>query len=152
MAAFYTNSLHPKATLRKILEGWRSKPFSAEELSDFDLSVLAKGKTGNTGLPCQVNVVQEIKNNEARSRIASVIPIPRGMEIPEQFNKSVTYDVSEGKNEVFRSFSERMQAYIARCDEMNPLAHKVAESLAAPAGNAGQPLAGPLAEDDSLPF
>src|SRR6056297_3019607 len=32
----YTQSLHPKATLRKHLSGWRGRDFTSEELEGFD--------------------------------------------------------------------------------------------------------------------
>lgn len=35
-----TNCLGPKANLRKLLEGWRGRAFTKEELDGFDLSVL----------------------------------------------------------------------------------------------------------------
>lgn len=45
----YTLSLHPKAKLRTVLENWRGKLFTPEELKGFDITKLA-------GKPCQIMV------------------------------------------------------------------------------------------------
>jgi len=48
----YTLSLHEKANLRIMLEVWRNKKFTADELDGFDLEKLV-------GAPCQIQVAQE---------------------------------------------------------------------------------------------
>ena len=54
-----SNTLGKKATLRKLLEGWRGKAFTDEELKDgFDLSKLV-------GLGCQL-VIQPNSNNNPK--------------------------------------------------------------------------------------
>ncbi len=59
----FTNSLGKKANLRKLLEGWRGKPFTDDELKSFDLqSVL--------GLPCSL-VIQPNSNN--KPKIMSIV-------------------------------------------------------------------------------
>lgn len=52
VTAQYTNSLHEKAILRAHLESWRGRPFTEEELDEFDLEALID-KT------CQLNVVHK---------------------------------------------------------------------------------------------
>ena len=49
----YTLSLHEKSKLRPMLEAWRGKKFTAEELEGFDLEKLI-------GVNCQVQVVHNI--------------------------------------------------------------------------------------------
>lgn len=48
----YTLSLHEKATLRKDLEAWRGKPFTAEQLEGFDVTAII-------GAGCMLSVVHK---------------------------------------------------------------------------------------------
>lgn len=68
MSKFYTLSLGEKANLRKDLESWRGKPFTAEELQGFDLENLI-------GANCFLNVIED----KDKQRIASISPLPKGM-------------------------------------------------------------------------
>lgn len=52
----YTLSLHEKAGLRKDLEMWRGKKFSADELKGFDLERLI-------GIACQIQTVHKITDD-----------------------------------------------------------------------------------------
>jgi hypothetical protein len=72
----YTLSLHEKANLRKDLEGWRGRAFTAEELKGFDLFNLA-------GKPCQVSVVHVRKNDRTYTNVVSVAGWPKGLERPQ---------------------------------------------------------------------
>lgn len=54
--AQFTNSIGKKANLRGLLEGWRGKPFTDEELKGFDLSKLL-------GLPCMLVIQPNSKGN-----------------------------------------------------------------------------------------
>jgi len=68
----YTNSLSDKSNLRKILEGWRGRAFTAEELKGFDLEKLL-------GLPCMVNMIDDTgANGNVYSKIGSVSRLPKG--------------------------------------------------------------------------
>lgn len=70
----YTASLDKKSNLRKDLEAWRGKPFSDEELQDFDLdNVLGTG--------CMLNVVHVQKNDKIREQINGIVALPRGMKL-----------------------------------------------------------------------
>lgn len=70
----YTASLDKKSNLRKDLEAWRGKPFSDEELQDFDLdNVLGSG--------CMLNVVHVQKNDKIREQINGIVALPRGMKL-----------------------------------------------------------------------
>jgi len=54
--AQFTNSLSKKANLRGILEGWRGKQFTEEELKGFDLSKLL-------GMPCTLVIQPNTNGN-----------------------------------------------------------------------------------------
>ena len=71
----YTLSLHEKASLRKDLESWRGRPFSAEELDGFDLeNLLSKAAL--------LNIIQEQRNGSTYSNVASIMRLPKGMAAP----------------------------------------------------------------------
>jgi len=70
----YTLSLSSKANLRNLLESWRGKPFSNEELyKGFDMHNLI-------GVNAQVNVVHNQKNGNTYANIASVVPLAKSMQ------------------------------------------------------------------------
>jgi hypothetical protein len=71
----YTLSLHDKAQLRKDLESWRGKQFTADEEEGFDLEVLI-------GIPCLLNVIQVKKESDTFANVAGIMRLPKGMEAP----------------------------------------------------------------------
>ena len=71
ISGIYTNSISDKSNLRKILEGWRGRAFTPEELEGFDLEKLL-------GLPCMVNVIDDTgSNGNTYSKIGSVSKLPK---------------------------------------------------------------------------
>ena len=56
----FTCSLAPKASLRILLETWRDKPFSAEELRGFDLKKLL-------GVPCSLRIKHKQSQDGSRT-------------------------------------------------------------------------------------
>lgn len=80
----YNFSLGSKANLRRILEGWRGKPFTDEELQGFDVSVLA-------GKPCMVQVAHRTVGEKTYVNIQSIASVPKSLPIPEAQNQIVVY-------------------------------------------------------------
>lgn len=76
ISAIYTDSLHSKANMRKMLECWRSRPFSKEELSGFDIIKVL-------GTPCIVSVMHLEKDKETKARVTAVSKLPKGTAKPE---------------------------------------------------------------------
>lgn len=73
VAGKWTLSLHPKASLRKLLASWRGRDFTEEEAKAFDIEKLV-------GAPCLVNVVHNIgEDGQVYANIASISPLPKGM-------------------------------------------------------------------------
>lgn len=64
----YTLSLGDKANLRKDLESWRGKPFSADELKGFDVEKLY-------GINCLLGIKHEADRNDASKVYANVTAI-----------------------------------------------------------------------------
>jgi len=69
----YTASLNEKATLYNDLTSWRGKTFAKEELDAFDLEDLIN-------VPCMLNVVHKTEDGKTYANIASISPLPKGME------------------------------------------------------------------------
>ena len=110
MSKTYTASLNEKATLRKDLESWRNKAFTPEELKGFDLQNIL-------GKPCLLSVVEEEKNGNKYSKIASIASIPKGM------NKDMTpvnplrlFDICENPR-VSPEFANLPEWVQKRCQE-----------------------------------
>jgi len=68
----FTQSLHKKSRLRPLLEAWRGKKFTDEELQGFDPEVLI-------GVNCQVQVVHSLgTEGQVYANVQAVVPAPRG--------------------------------------------------------------------------
>ena len=65
--------------MRKMIESWRGKPFSSEDLDNgIDIEQLE-------GLPCQINLIP--KEDSDRLMISSVMPLAKGQIAPTVQNK-----------------------------------------------------------------
>jgi hypothetical protein len=85
----YTLSLGEKANLRKDLESWRGKSFTPDELSGFDVETIV-------GVPCLVNIIHtQSKSGSMYAKIASVTPLMKGTECPEQINPSFIWNYND---------------------------------------------------------
>ena len=85
VSKFYTASLGEKANLRKDLVNWRGRDFTKEELKGFDpKNVLGKS--------CMLSVTL---NEKGKAKVTGVIALPKGMEVPSQFNPSVYFMLDE---------------------------------------------------------
>lgn len=70
----YTLSLGEKANLRKDLESWRGRPFTADELRGFDLEVLY-------GINCFIGVKHEPDRKDPSivyANVSAILPPPKG--------------------------------------------------------------------------
>lgn len=86
----YTLSMGEKSNLRKMLESWRGKGFSADEAKSFDISNLI-------GKPCMINIIHTPKKSDPSKfydKISSVTGVPKGMSVPPQINNTfiLSYD------------------------------------------------------------
>lgn len=82
----YTASLSEKANLRKDLESWRSRQFTAAELKGFELfNILAK--------PCLISVVHDTgEDGKTRAYIQTISALPKGMDAPKHEGDLLKYD------------------------------------------------------------
>ena len=113
ISRFYTLSLHEKSNLGIDLTSWRGRPFSETEKKGFDISKLI-------GHTCLLNVIQGNK----RTQIGSIMPLPKGDKIAEQYHTSVLFDLEEfqkGKKETFNQLSEGIRNIILSSKELEGL-------------------------------
>lgn len=84
----YTLSLTDKSNLRKMLESWRAKAFTPEELEGFDLEKVL-------GLPCFVNVIDDTNATTGKtySKIGSVSEVPKGFTAPVGREEPLLFDL-----------------------------------------------------------
>jgi hypothetical protein len=69
----YTLSLSEKSLLRPMLESWRGRAFTVEELKAFDLFTVL-------GKPCQVQVIHETSKTTGKTydNVVAVMPLGKG--------------------------------------------------------------------------
>lgn len=110
LGGFYSVSLHEKSSLRKMLQGWRGVPFTAEELDRFDLVTIV-------GKPCLVTVAHTIKDGKIRDQIAAVTKLVKGMTIPPMSSQKVIFDIDNWDARVFDSLPDFLKSAIAASPE-----------------------------------
>lgn len=122
----YTLSLGDNAALRAMLEGWRGRTFTDEELDGFDISAVL-------GHWCMVNVTHTNKGGKTYTNVAGVTPVPKMMRgnLPTGINTEQFYDVTEPDAAVFDTLSERLQETIRGCKERQKASHAAASSAGA---------------------
>lgn len=96
----YTVSLNPKARLRKDLEAWRGRAFTAEELQGFDLKTVL-------GKPLQISVVHSEDGKYAN--IGAMMPLGRGQQPLAPAGDLLYINSLPEDNASFELLSERMQ-------------------------------------------
>lgn len=138
----YTLSLNEKASLRADLESWRGRAFTEDELAGFDLEKLL----GVYGL---INVKHDQRDGKIYANVAALSPLPKPMREhrPPPVNADQFFDVTAPDMELFKTFTDGLQATIQTCAEWNKEpANKAARTQA---GDGSEGMAG---LDDSIPF
>ena len=111
LSTFLTVSLHEKSKLRKFLEGWRGKKFTAAELAGFDLdNVLGK--------PASLLVVnKEKKDGSTIAVIDNIIACKKKVD-PE--GELVSYDPANHTPESFAKLQPWLQKLVVLPDGSKP--------------------------------
>lgn len=88
----YTASLSDKANLRHDLEGWRGRPFTADELAGFDLESII-------GANCILNVVHKPSKDGTKTyaNVAAVMPLMKGLPklTAQDYERKVSAEVED---------------------------------------------------------
>lgn len=97
----YTLSMHEKSTLRKMLASWRGKDFTEEQSKSFDITTLI-------GVPCMLNIIHKPSKDGTKmyQAIGSISPMPKGIQCPEQVNKTAILQYDSFDNSLFDSLPD----------------------------------------------
>lgn len=107
VSKFYTASLGEKANLRKDLQNWRGREFTAEELAGFESKNIL-------GKPCMLSLTA---NDKGKTRVTGVMALPKGMQAPEQVNTVTYFSLDDFNRETFESLSKGFKAMIESSPE-----------------------------------
>lgn len=111
---FQTLSLGEKSNLRPLLESWRGKEFTAEELSGFVMKNIL-------GKPCMLNIIAKEKKGKKRSVISAIMPPMQGMDCPERENDLIYFSLAEFSQTEYDNVPEGYQKMIQRSHEWKKL-------------------------------
>jgi hypothetical protein len=134
ISAEFTASMFDKATLRHFLESWRGRAYSEEQIT----ATIPIDKL--VGQPAFLNILHEIAKSSGRTyaRIATVMPLPKGMARPE---------VGEYSRPAY--WAERKAEYLEAYRKHEAANAPPVSAAAASFGDMPEALAD---DDDGLPF
>ena len=106
--AIWTNSLNEKSTMRIVLEMWRSRQFTNEELGGFDLNKILN-------VPGIVTLGK--KPQGTRVTVLGVGPLMRGMTCPPLVNEAFSFWIDEWDQAKYESLSDGLKKMIMQSKE-----------------------------------
>jgi hypothetical protein len=110
----FTLSLAEKATLRKDLQTWRGREFTAEELRGFELKNVL-------GAWAMITAAKALGNNgKEYTNIVSINPVPAAIKkagMPAGFNKLAIFEIDTPDMELFETFRDRLKEQIQSSPE-----------------------------------
>lgn len=90
--AKFTLSLSEKSNLRPVLQAWRGKAFTPEELKKFDI-------TSVIGAPCMITITHSPKEGGGvYANVGAVAKLPAGIPAPSLEGELIVYDVDNMGN------------------------------------------------------
>lgn len=131
----YTVSLNEKANLRKMLEAWRGKAFTEEELQGFDIQKVL-------GQPALIGIVHNTSGDKTYVNISTVAKLMKGQTAPEPINQLIKFSLSDFNVDEFMKIPEFFQKKI---EESYEYKHKFS-STTGPSSQSQESL------DDDIPF
>jgi len=130
----YTLSLGEKSSLRKDLQSWRGKQFTADELRGFELQNLLEAW-------CMLNVTEDSgSDGKSYTNINAITPVPAAMRktLPEMHNESWIFSLEDFNQKLFDQLSAKLKETIQASPEYQALNQQ--GSFSAPV------------EEDDVPF
>ena len=118
-----TISLHEKANMRKLLEGWRGRKFTDAETEGFDLTALL-------GKPCQLQIMHAESKGKTYANIANILPAAKGEHLV-QINPSKMYRIEE-REKFPETMPEWIRKIVLQSQEMTGKSASGEESQEAP--------------------
>jgi hypothetical protein len=147
----YTLSLGDKAILRKDLEAWRGKAFTAPELLGFDLKKLI-------GAACQLQVIHTSRDSKTYANVGALMALPKGVNSPKLENEPLFFSFEDAGDQpiIPANMPEWTAELIKESKEWEKLTAKQTKTVTAPpvkveATAASTPSAEP-GEVDDVPF
>jgi hypothetical protein len=138
----YTVSTHEKSRMRIEFESWRGRPFTPEEIAQFQIAKVL----GVYGL---VNVTHNAGNDgNTYANIASITPLPKGMPKPAPVNPDVLFDLDDRDMRIFDSFSDKLRETIMKSEEWRGKKDGLEDDVP---WSDGQPSSN-FPESDAVPF
>lgn len=123
----YSFSLGDKSTLKKDLQAWRGKPFTAEELQGFDLTTILNKA-------CQLQIIVEEKDGKHYNNIAAIMALPKGtiVEVPKGGIVFDTYNSDTWANyeNIPKFMQDRIKQAINMTEELNSFIKEYEDSKA----------------------
>lgn len=139
----FTLTLADKSTLRKDLQMWRGRDFTAQELRGFELKNVL-------GAWAMLTVTHTESNGKVYTNIAAINPVPINVKksgLPEGVNDLKIFDITDPDMELFDSFSENLKNKIKSSPEWQER-HGKSEII----NREGSASAGINSLDDDIPF
>lgn len=106
VSKFYTLVLSEKSNLQKDLESWRGRAFTDEEAAAFDITKLMSKA-------CMLSIVHE----KERAKVKAVMAVPKGTEVPPQFNESFIFSFETYDHAAFMKIPDGIRKIIEQSDE-----------------------------------
>lgn len=103
--ARFTASLHKKSQLRSLLESWRGRAFTDEELKGWTLRNILD-------VACMVTVVHSESAGRVYANVKTVSKLPKGFTAPPRVSDLIWYEIEDCHNTVYHSLSEKLRATI----------------------------------------
>jgi hypothetical protein len=139
----FTLSLAEKATLRKDLQTWRGREFTADELRGFELKNVL-------GAWAMVSVIKAMGNNgKEYTNIAAIMSVPPAIKkagMPEGHNELKLFSIDEPDMVLFEGFSNGLREKIGKSPEWQARSDSPRQAPAA------RPASGFDDMDDDIPF
>jgi len=139
----YTLSMNEKASLRKMLASWRGKDFTESEAKSFDITKLI-------GVACMLNIIEKPGTKDPSSvynEIASVSPMIKGMQCPQQVNPTFELSYDKFDFDMFESLPDFIKDKMKTSEEFRKVQQPSATHLVESNGTSAA-----FEEDSSLPF
>jgi len=129
-------SLNPKSKLRPLLESWRGRKFTKEEIAVYDPKKMI-------GVPCRLALIE----NGDFINIGGISPLGRDERCPAAVNPTVFFSLepNEFSNAVFAALGEKTREKISKSPEFSALTSPPQETE-----HDATPSDAP--QDDTIPF
>lgn len=110
----YTLSLGKKSNLRKDLEAWRGRAFTANELAGFDLKNIL-------GSVCQIQIVHAQRDDKVFANVGTIMSLPKSVPKPSPENPPVFFGFEEDEKPNIPDLPEWVMNIIKESNEYKAL-------------------------------